>query len=322
MAHPILDNLSGFPLKVSEALHALDKAWADEGEEASRASQMNLILMFGAKVTPADAQARFDEAVLFAQRYPCRVIVLAARPKAEAHAPLEAKVNVVCFFDPNRRGKRCCEALMLAHGEPTNELESLVSTWLEGDLPVNLWAHGVTDEEMEPWLVWTKRCRRIVADRTITGNDFFSLPFPKASAVRDLSVARCLPVRQAIGQFLAAHKPEVLVKGLKTVTMNHTPSMRGEAMGLLNWMRDCLVECSKVAKVPLQAEFKLSEEAPAGDNLDAEWVFEDGSRFSWEHADQGTWAGLRFTRAETTQSLAQRVAFMGPAQALSEAIFF
>ncbi|NBY42040.1 MAG: hypothetical protein EBQ49_01795 [Verrucomicrobia bacterium] len=58
MAHPILDNLSGFPLKVSEALHALDKAWADEGEEASRASQMNLILMFGAKVTPADAQAR------------------------------------------------------------------------------------------------------------------------------------------------------------------------------------------------------------------------------------------------------------------------
>jgi hypothetical protein len=77
MAHPILDNLSGFPLKVSEALLALDKAWAEEGEEASRASQMNLILMFGATVTPADAQARFDEAVLFAQRYPCRVIVLA-----------------------------------------------------------------------------------------------------------------------------------------------------------------------------------------------------------------------------------------------------
>lgn len=322
MAHPILDCLAGFPLKVADALRALDKAWSEEGEDASRASQMNLVLMFGANVQPADAQARFDEAVLFAQRYPCRVIVLAARPVAEAEMPLEAKVNVVCFFDPNRRGKRCCEALILAHGKPTNELESLVSTWLEGDLPVNLWAHGVTDQEMEPWLLWTKRCRRIVADRTLTGNDFYSLPFPKPSAVRDLSIARCLPVRQAIGQFLAAHKPEILVRGLKSVTLNHTASMRGEAAGLLNWMCDCLAECGQVSQTPLTAEFKLAQEAPAGDNLDAEWVYEDGSRFSWEHADQGTWAGLRFTRGENSQSQAQRVAFMGPAEALSEAIFF
>ncbi len=322
MAHPILDTLAGFPLKVSSALGALDKAWADEGEEASRASQMNLILMFGAGVKPADAQARFDEAVLFAQRYPCRVIVLAARPASESHLPLEAKVNVVCFFDPNRRGKRCCEALMLAHGKPTNELESLVSTWLEGDLPVNVWAHGVTDQEMEPWLPWTRRCRRVVADRSITGNDFFSLPFPRPATVRDLSVARCLPARQAIGQFLAAHRPEVLVRGLNKVTLSHTPSMRGEAMGLLNWMRDCLVECSKVSGMKLKAEFQLSEDAPTGDNLDAEWFYDDGSHFSWEHADQGTAAGLRFTLGKETQTLAQRVAFMGPAEALSEAIFF
>ena len=36
-------------------------------------------------------------------------------------------------LERSRRGKRCCEALMLAHGAPTPELESLVSTWLEGD---------------------------------------------------------------------------------------------------------------------------------------------------------------------------------------------
>ncbi len=322
MAHPILDTLPGFPHKVSAALTALDKAWAEEGEEAARASQMNLVLMFGAGVKPEDAQARFDEAVLFAQRYPCRVIVLAARSAAESKAPLEAKVNVVCFFDPARRGKRCCEALMLAHGKPSNEIESLVSTWLEGDLPVNLWVHGVTDEEMDPWLSWTQRCRRIVADRSLIGNDFFSLPFPKPSCVRDLSVARCLPVRQALGQFLAAHSPELLVRGLKSVTLNHTPSMRGEAAGLLNWMRDCLQGCSRVSGLPLQATFELSEEAPVGDNLDAEWSYEDGSHFSWEHAEQGTWAGLKFSHDNTVESMAQRVAFMGPSEALSEAIFF
>ena len=164
MAHPLIDALPGFPVKISAVLPSLDKAWADEGENAARASQMNLVLMFGAGVTPADAQARFDEAIRFAQRYPCRLVVLAARPAAEAAAALEAKVNVLCFFDPSRRGKRCCEALMLAHGAPTPELESLVSTWLEGDLPTNVWAHGVTVDEFKPWLNWTARCRRVVAD--------------------------------------------------------------------------------------------------------------------------------------------------------------
>lgn len=322
MAHPILDALPGFPHKVSAALPALDKAWADEGENASRASQMNLVLMFGATVTPADAQARFDEAVLFAQRYPCRVVVLAARPLAEADAPLEAKVNVICFFNPARRGKRCCEALLLAHGKPTQELESLVSTWLEGDLPTNLWAHGVTDTEMEPWLAWTARCRRVVADRSVTGKDFYSLPFPKPSHLRDLSIARCLPVRQALGQFLAAHAPAVLVTGLQTVTLSHNAARRGEATGLLNWMRDCLAACARPSGSDLKVEFQLRAGPPEGHSLDAEWIYADGSRFSWEHAEKGTKATLRFTRADNPQAQALRVALLGPAEALSEAIFF
>jgi hypothetical protein len=39
---------------------------------------MNLVLMFGAGVSPEDAQARFDEAIRFAQRYPCRLVILAS----------------------------------------------------------------------------------------------------------------------------------------------------------------------------------------------------------------------------------------------------
>ena len=57
MAHPVIDALPGFAVKVSAALHSLDKAWADEGDEAARASQMNLVLMFGASVTPAEGGA-------------------------------------------------------------------------------------------------------------------------------------------------------------------------------------------------------------------------------------------------------------------------
>ncbi|NBN95587.1 MAG: hypothetical protein EBV31_08240, partial [Verrucomicrobia bacterium] len=244
MAHPLIDALPGNPVKIAAVLPSLDKAWAEEGEEAARASQMNLVLMFGAGVSPADAQARFDEAIRFAQRYPCRLVVLAARPAAEAVAPLEAKVNVLCFIDPSRRGKRCCEALMLAHGTPTAELESLVSTWLEGDLPTNVWAHGVTPAEFAPWLGWSARCRRVVADRSLVGDAFFALPFPNPKGVRDLAVARCLPVRQALGQYLAAHAPADLVRGLRNVTVSHGAGLAGEAAGLLAWMKGCLTHCA------------------------------------------------------------------------------
>jgi Glucose-6-phosphate dehydrogenase subunit len=322
MAHPILDALPGFTVKISEALHSLDKAWANEGEESARASQMNLVLMFGADVTPADAQARFDEAIVFAQRYPCRLVVLAARPLAEAPAPLEAKVNVVCFFDPARRGKRCCEALILAHGAPTPELESLVSTWLEGDLPTNLWTHRVGAEEFKPWLSWTARCRRVVADRSLVGDDFFNLSFPVPASVRDLAVARCLPVRQALGQYLAANAPVDLVRGLQSVTVSYGQNLKGEAQGILAWMRACLQRCATVAKVPLTSTFQINATPPPGDNLDAEWVFADGAKFSWEHAEQGTAATYSFTRMHGGATVKQRIAFMLPSEALSEAVFF
>jgi hypothetical protein len=322
MAHPILDTLPGFAVKISEALHSLDKAWANEGEESARASQMNLVLMFGSQVTPTEAQARFDEAIVFAQRYPCRLVILAARPKAEAIAPLEAKVNVVCFFDPARRGKRCCEALILAHGEPTPELESLVSTWLEGDLPTNLWAHQVTAEEFKPWLSWTARCRRVVSDRSLVGDEFFNLPFPVPTSVRDLSVSRCLPVRQALGQYLAANSPADLVRGLQSVTLSYGTNLKGEAQGLLAWMKSCLQRCAEVSKTPLKATFQIAPTPSPGDNLDAEWVFEDGAKFSWEHADQGTAATYFFTRIHGGVVVKQRVAFMPPAEALSESVFF
>jgi hypothetical protein len=322
MAHPLIDALPGSPVKISAVLPSLDKAWAEEGEDAARASQMNLVLMFGAGVSPDDAQARFDEAIRFAQRYPCRLVVLAARPAAEAATVLEAKVNVLCFFDPSRRGKRCCEALMLAHGAPTAELESLVSTWLEGDLPTNLWAHGVTAAEFQPWLGWTARCRRVVADRSLVGDAFFALPFPNPKGVRDLAVARCLTVRQALGQFLAGHPPADLVRGLRSVTVGHGRGLAGEAAGLLAWMKGCLTHCAGLSRSHLDATFALTTKTPPGDNLDAEWAYADGARFSWEHADRGTCAIITFTRSRQSAPVAQRVALMGAPEALSEAVFF
>ena len=92
MSHPLIDALPGFPVKISAVLPSLDKAWADEGEEAARASQMNLVLMFGAGVSPEDAQARFDEAIRFARQWDAdaQAVRLASLYRSLVRAPVAA----------------------------------------------------------------------------------------------------------------------------------------------------------------------------------------------------------------------------------------
>jgi hypothetical protein len=129
-------------------------------------------------------------------------------------------------------------------------------------------------------------------------------------------------VRQALGQYLAAHAPAELVRGLRSVTVNHGTGLRGEAAGLLEWMRGCLTHCAGLSRSHLAAEFATTPQPPPGDNLDAEWVYADGARFSWEHADKGTRAIITFTRSRQSAPVTQRVALMAAPEALSEAVFF
>jgi hypothetical protein len=87
-------------------------------------------------------------------------------------------------------------------------------------------------------------------------------------------------------------------------------------------MRGCLTHCAGLSRSHLAAEFATTSQPPAGDNLDAEWVYADGARFSWEHAEGCSNASIVFTRSHDTRKISQRVAFMGVPEALSEAVFF
>lgn len=322
MASDVLAALPGSPVRVSQALGALSHAWSAEGEQAVRASQMNVILMLGARVGPDEAAAVFEQAQAFARRYPCRLVVLARRGSAEDALPPEAKAHVACFLDPARRDKRCCEALMLAHGPHTVQLQSLVSTWLEADLPAYLWCHKVEVAELRPWLGLAPRLTRVVADRSVEGDAFFALPWPRAEAVRDLSVARCLPTRQALGQFLSSHATADLVRGLRSVTVSHGAGRAGEARGLLDWMRGCLEACAVDARQPLTATFALGTACRDKACLAVEWTYDNGNHFAWEHAEEGVRASVALDYAASHQAFALAVPFLSPETALGEALFF
>ena len=319
MASDVLAALPGSPVAVRAALATVEHAWAAEGDEAVRASQMNVVLLLGAATPPAEAAALFEQAQAFARRYPSRLIVLAGRTGDE---PPEAKVHVACFLDPARRGKRCCEALMLAHGPHSPELESLLSTWLEGDLPAYLWAHRVAPAELARWTGFAARFTRVVLDRSVDGDAPFALGWPRPEAVRDLAFARCLPVRQALGQFLSGHAPADLVRGLRTVRAIHGPDHRGEAHGLLAWMRGALEACALRSGQPLAATFALDGACRSGSCLAVEWDYDNGNHFAWEHADTGSRAAVALDFATSHRAFDLAVPFSSPEQALGEAVFF
>lgn len=322
MASDVLAALPGAPVRVNEALGALAHAWSAEGEQAVRASQMNLVIMLGAGISPAEAAATFEQAQAFARRYPCRLVVLARRTAAEDALPPEAKAHVACFLESARRDKRCCEALMLAHGPHTLQLQSLVSTWLEADLPAYLWCRGVDAEALRPWLALAPRFTRVIADRSADGDGFFGLPWPRPEAVRDLSVARCLPVRQALGQFLSSHTTADLVRGLRTVTVSHGVGRQGEAKGLLAWMHSSLEACATSARLPLGATFTVSDNCRATACIAVEWIYDNGNHFAWEHAEKGTRASVALDFAASHQSFDLAIPFLPAEIALSEALFF
>ena len=319
MASDVLAALPGSPVPVREALATLAHAWAAEGDEVVRASQMNVVLLLGATTPPEEANALFEQAQAFARRYPSRLIVLAGRAGNEAP---EAKVHVACFLDTARRGKRCCEALLLAHGRHTPELESLLSTWLEGDLPAYLWTHRVASEELTHWMGFAGRFTRVVVDRSVDGDAPFALAWPRPEVVRDLAFARCLPVRQALGQFLSGHTPTDLVRGLSSVRVIHGPTHRGEAFGLLGWMQTALTACATQSRQPLTASFALDSACRLGSCLAVEWDYDNGNHFAWEHADTGTKSTVALDFATTHRAFDLAVPFSSPEFALGEALFF
>lgn len=319
----ILDALPGNAMRVSEVIPSLAKYWQESAGcgTSSRASQMNLVVIFGESVSPEDANLQIEHAMTLSRRYPCRIIALC--PDTAPDARLSGKMNIACFPTPNGREQRCGEALFLGFpvSVATEVLESQVSIWLESDLPVYVWLHGVTASEAARYLPLARSARRVVYDGSVSG-DLSGVAWPKPDAVRDLARSRMLPVRQALGQFLSAYAPESLADGLTQVSVVHAKSRCGEARALLAWMRAGLEEGSRRTGIPLTAEFTESLRDDCNACLSTEWRYSNGSSFRWDHAPKGSGSHIEAHIAGRDYSHSIRVPFLDQPTSLAEAMFF
>lgn len=327
----LIDDLPGQMLPIAEVNSTLAEMWqvdTPDGEAPSefRASQMNLILHFGRKVSPEEAREKFDIAVTFAQRYPCRILVLCPEFDPEAQErPLEAKLYTQCFIGKELREMCCVEVLMLAYYAGQNDfLENQVSVWLENDLPVYYWfirmpTHRVKDRFM-PFL---KQCRRVVYDSSIEDDDYNALDWSDISTPHDLAHARMLPLRQGLGQYMSAISPEDIASGLKAVRIDYCPCMRGEARWMSHWFTEAARQCIEQTggdPSALQSSLSPADCKDVAINLSCEYA--DDKYFHWRLGigDGHAHVECHFGHGKSEHSMRTRL--LAPEKALAEALFF
>ena len=325
----ILEKLPGIMMPVAEVNRQLGKMWHSEKEGSAtpsefRASQMNLILHFGMQTNPEDAEARFQEAISFSQRYPSRILVLCPENKHAGERFLEAKLFALCYIGDTPRSMCCCEALML--GYPPNEkgdLENQISIWLENDLPTCHWFHRVPAERVRShYLSFTRGMKRVLFDSSTEGPGYSQIPWNEPKRVRDLADARILPIRQSIGQYLSGFSPSELIDGVRSLELKHSPGLVGETHCLANWMKGCLVDAGANPSPDISIE-ALTDSSKT-QCIEGKWEIHDSNNqfsFSFQLGDSQGKLEASFG-AMKPESYPIECHLLAPHEALSEAIFF
>jgi hypothetical protein len=324
----IFDALPGIETPVGTISGGLAKMWegtASEGRpspanDSAKAIQVNFVLLLGFRTDAADAVRQFETAVRFSRRHPSRVVVLCPIPDEAGAAEMCAKVYGECTVGKTKDDMRCCEFVMLSYPRGVRaHLENQVSICLSTDLPLYFWAHGFVDAaKMADYHYLMTTAKRIIIDSASAPPGIASYPWPRPENLRDLALARLLPVRQSIGQFLSRYPAAALSKGLSSITLSHGPGVAAEARVLLAWAKERLEECGAAGEaVSLEESAKMPPEG-----FDLAFTYADTKRFRWtaDVAAAHATFDADFGGGRTTMQVA--ASFLSPEGALSEAMFF
>lgn len=326
----LFESLPGVEVPPGGIGRSLARMWTDEAAggrpapeaEDAKATQLNFVLHFGFNTDAADGARQFATVVRFAQRHPCRVVVLCPRRESGFGPSLRAKIYGECFLGRTKADKRCVEFVMLSYGrEARVHLEDQVSTCLSTDLPLYYWAHRFSQTaRLADYRYLLGRARRVLLDSAAAPPDALTYPWPNPAAIRDLAFCRLLPVRQGLGQFLAAYAPAVLAEGLSEVVVEHAADFAAEARVLAGWMTERLTACGAGAGEGRSVVRRAVE--PRIDLAVHLGYAASGRGFSWRGdfaAGQGRFeADFGLGRTELTAG----ASLLAPELALSEAMFF
>jgi hypothetical protein len=327
----IFDALPGIEVPVGSIARSLARIWTDtaaDGRPApdaddAKATQVNFVLHLGLNTKPDDAARQFEIVVKFSQRYPSRIVVLCPLLTDVPEPQMRAKIFAECFLGKSKSDKRCVEFVMLSYSRSARRyLENQVSTCLSTDLPLYYWAHRFSASgRLADYRYLLSRAKRVLIDSAIAPPDALTYPWPNPSATRDLVYCRLLPVRQSIGQFLAAYSPAMLVEGLGSVTVTHGETLAAEARVALAWLQRRLGACGALTDAVKWSATPLP--ADAGRTLGVTFTYGDAVRyFRWSGDLKTGHALFEASFGSGRTRLSAPVSLLAPENTLSEAMFF
>lgn len=327
----IFDALPGIEVPVGAIAKNLSSMWAEnaayglpapEADDA-KATQLNVVLHLGLNTTKVDADVQFQVVREFSRRYPCRIVVLCPLHEDVPAPEMRAKIFGECHLGKSKADKRCVEFVMLSYSRSARPfLENEVSICLSTDLPLYYWAHRFSaNGRLADYRYLLCRAKRVLIDSASAPADSLSYPWPNPSAVRDLVYSRLLPVRQSIGQFLAAYPAAALVAGLRSVQVEHGTALAAEGRVLLAWLQRRLAACgAPVPGLPFSAQ---ASDRTAAHDLRVRFEYADPARaFVWSGDFTTGHAAFDANFGGGRATLAAPASLLTPAAALSEAMFF
>jgi len=291
------------------------------GGDDAKATQVNFVLHLGYHTTSEDADRQFQTAVEFSRRYPCRVVVLCPMKEDSPGSEYRAKIYGECTPGKTKGDLRCCEFVILSYPQATRRfLESQVSVCLSSDLPLYYWPHNFSSSvRLNDYQYLLKRSKRVLYDSALAPADLADFVWPRPEVVRDLALARLLPVRQAIGQFLSGFNPAALADGLDGFTVRHGSAHGAEARGLADWAITRLRGCG--AAEAIAGKVIAGPDMPDHD-LELTFHYSNGQSFEWHGDTAKGCAQFKAVIGGTHSELSIAFSLLSPSAALAEAMFF
>lgn len=321
--------MPGLEMPIPQVTEMLTKMWQvdhfeNNSQAFSRSSQLNIILHNGLYASHASALKSFNDAIDFAKKYPCRIIVLCPEKAREDDIHLTGKLFSQCYIGDNIREQCCCEALIL--GYTTDDaifLKDQVSLWLESDLPSYYWVNEISPGAIKKhYLSLAELCSKVIYDSAVEPEGFKDIHWSEHHSVTDLAFMRLLPVRQSLGQFLSGYSEEVLINGLEKVVVEYSEKLSAEGHQLLDWFRIALEKCAECGKEKIEMEFVLMESLEEGSFLKAQWTYKLNKFFEWEYDCESGISEVKSKFDKEIIGYPLQLRRMSPAEALAAAVFY
>jgi hypothetical protein len=164
------------------------------------------------------------------------------------------------------------------------------------------------------------QAKRVILDSAESPADAMRYPWPNPAAIRDLAYCRMLPVRQGVGQFLAAYAPASLTEGLSGVEVLYRAAWRAEGRVLATWVAERLAACGWAAA---PGGVEVRERAEPGVDLGMRFRYAGVAKeFAWSGDLAAGHAHFRADFGQGRTELTAGLALFAPEVALSEAMFF